>query len=329
MKQFISKDTESGVFYLYFMGSDGKRKRRSLKTQDYELALKKMDEPETTGLCLERFTTVIMNYAYSNFASGTCELYRTGLDYLTKFLGNADITEIKLRDLEEFKMDRLQFVKVPTVNTYIRIIKASFNLAVKWGMVNTNPAIEYKKIKEDQTEKRTFTEEQFYRLLDVIDNPVMKFICYFGFYTGARLGEIINLQWNDIDLANKIITIRNKAGFRTKTGRIRRIPISDKLITVIGEMVAGEVDEYLFKRQSGEMFSKEYATNAFKRYVRKAGLPIYLHFHCLRHTAITRMITSGVPIAAVQRIAGHSNIQTTLGYTHLMVDDLRSAVNCL
>ena len=223
----------------------------------------------------------------------------------------------------------MQFVKVPTVNTYIRIIKASFNIAIKLGLIEKNVAKDYKKIKEDQTEKHTFSEAQFFKLLTVVDNPVMKEICYFGYYTGARLGEIINLQWNDLDLVNRVITIRNKTGFRTKTGRIRRIPIADKLLEVIKDMNIEEPSEYLFKRQNGGMFSKEYATNAFIRYVKRAGLPKNLHFHCLRHTAITTMITKGIPIAAVQRIAGHANITTTLGYTHLMVDDLRNAMNSL
>jgi len=329
MKQFISKDTETGILYLYYLGVDGKRKRKSLKTTDYEEAVKKVECPTITGIPLQKFQNIVLNYASSNFANGTCELYKTALDYLTIFLGNKDITDVTLHDLESFKAERMQFVKVPTVNTYIRIIKASFNIAVKLNLVINNPAKDYKKIKEDQTEKHTFTEEQFFKLLGVCDNPVMKFICYFGYFTGARLGEIINLQWNDIDLVNRIITIRNKTGFRTKTGRIRRIPIADRLLDVIKDMPTGEPEEYLFKRQSGEMFSKEYATNAFRRYVRKAGLPTYLHYHCLRHTAITRMITKGIPIAAVQRIAGHSNITTTLGYTHLLVDDLRSAMNCL
>lgn len=326
-KNFISKDTETGIFYLYFLGVDGKRKRRSLKTTDYEEAVKKVENPTETNLM--KFKNVVMNYASSNFAVGTCGLYKTALDYLTTFLGNKDITDITLTDLESFKAERMRVVKVPTVNTYVRIIKASWNIAIKLGLTEKNVAKDFKKIKEDQTEKRTFTEEEFFKLLAVADNPVMKKICYFGFYTGARLGEIINLQWNDIDLTSRVITIRNKSGFRTKTGKIRRIPIADKLFEVVESMKIGEPEEYLFKRMSGEKFSKEYATNAFRRYVKKAGLPTYLHYHSLRHTAITRMITKGVPIAVVQRVAGHANIATTLGYTHLLVDDLRNAVNSL
>ncbi|MBE2228227.1 MAG: site-specific integrase [Ignavibacteria bacterium] len=326
-KQFISKDSESGVFYLYYLGADGKRKRRSLKTMDYDEAVKRVENPTETNLM--KFKNVVLNYASSNFAVGTCELYKTALDYLITFLGNKDIAEVTLTDLESFKSNRMQFVKVPTVNTYIRIIKASWNIAIKFGLTEKNTARDFKKIKEDQTEKRTFSEEEFFKLLAVVDNPVMTKISLFGYYTGARLGEIINLQWNDIDLTNRVITIRNKTGFRTKTGKIRRIPIADKLYDVIKDMKIEENAEYLFKRVSGEKFSKEYATNAFRRYVKKAKLPTYLHFHSLRHTAITRMITKGVPVAVVQRVAGHANIATTLGYTHLMVDDLRNAMNSL
>lgn len=333
MKQFISKDSETGVYYLYFKGGDGKRKRLSLRTLDYAEALAKAELPQTvvnpTTTPLDKFLVIVLNYVEHNFCKGTYDIYETALTYFKNFYGNRDIKDVTINDLESFKVDRLQYVKIPTVNNYIRIIKASFNLAVKLNIVTNNPAKDFKKIKEDQKEKETFTEEQFNKLIAVIDKRSIKEICYFGYYTGARISEILNLQWNDIDLDNRIITVRNKTGFRTKTGRIRRIPISERLFAIINEIPMTTPDGYLFLTPTGNKFTKDYASGLVTKYIRKAGLPRHLHFHCLRHTAITRMITKGVPIAAVQRIAGHSNIQTTLGYTHLLVEDLRNAVNCL
>ncbi len=62
------------------------------------------------------------------------------------------------------------------------------------------------------------------------------------------------------------------------------------------------------------------------KYVRQVGLPAGISFHSLRHTYISWMIMAGVPVPVVQKLAGHADIKTTMGYAHLSPESLRSAV---
>ena len=64
----------------------------------------------------------------------------------------------------------------------------------------------------------------------------------------------------------------------------------------------------------------------FLHYVRLAKLPEGLSFHSLRHTYISWMIMAGVPVPVVQKLAGHADLKTTMGYVHLAPDSLRGAV---
>ncbi len=65
----------------------------------------------------------------------------------------------------------------------------------------------------------------------------------------------------------------------------------------------------------------------FKKYLRQARLPEKYHFHCLRHTFITNLIKNGVNINYAKQLAGHSDLNTTMGYIHIETEDLREAVN--
>jgi len=89
------------------------------------------------------------------------------------------------------------------------------------------------------------------------------------------------------------------------------------------------INSYVFCKSNGCGYTGDYFSRRFKRACRKAGIDEEIHFHCLRHGAATRMIVNGAPVPSVQRIMGHSNIQTTMIYTHPDLESLRDAVNRL
>jgi len=184
-------------------------------------------------------------------------------------------------------------------------------------------------LREYQSEKRIFENEQIDLITNRINYTPFKNFILFGLYTGCRLSEILNLEWTDIDLNNRTITIRNKVNFKTKSGKIRRIPISDKLLVVIKEMNIITHGGYIFRNELDLPFTKDAITKRFKNILKNAALPDYFHFHCLRHTFITNLIKKGVSIYLVKELAGHADIKTTIGYTHIVTDDLRDAVNML
>lgn len=340
----ISKENlKGGVYYFYFIGSDGKRKKKSLRTTDYNEAIVRASQlidhknklqntnevvAEQNELTLGQLRDIILQHVQTNYSHGSYQLYNSTFKYLISELGESkSIKSITANNIETFKANRLQHVKQPTVNCHLRKIKASFNYAIKHDLIKNNPAKNTIFLREPETERKVYSKEELSKLVEMSKGSIIESLVIFGIYTGCRLSELCNLEWSDIDLKENTITIRNKSDFTTKTGKIRQIPINDKLVAYIKTI--DNKEGYIFTHQDNRKFSKDFGSRNFRRLVGLAGLPSYLNFHCLRHTFITNLIRQGVSIYLVKELAGHSDLKTTLGYTHIVTEDLRSAVNML
>ena len=177
--------------------------------------------------------------------------------------------------------------------------------------------------------------------------------------TGMRQGEILALQWQDIDMFTRIITVRaslqnipntTEGGGRrrvtTKTGRIRRVYISSNLVQELNDwkrMQCEYADKYrglydnsgclvFTNTKGGAIDSTRFAARAFRPMLRTAGLE-GVRFHDLRHYAASWMISQGVPIRAVSEQLGHASSDVTLRvYAELipeMSDKLAAAVDAM
>jgi len=344
---FISKNKKTyGNYYLYYSGENGLRKSVSTKTSNRKDALEflinfknNQQKPSIPAVKpLDKFTDLeekVMHYVRSNFRKGTQNIYSFTIKIFKKILGDKHLNEITSHDIEFYKSYRLKDVSPTTCNININTLKSIFNIGIKFGWCVHNPVKGIKKIKIPQKERLSMNEKEIAVMLkEVNKDTTMKNIILFGLYTGCRLNEILNLQWKDIDLKEKVIHIRNKEDFKTKTGKARLIPFGEKLYSVISKMVHEEKnlikfhspDSYLFSKPDNGKYSDSYTTHRFKYYIRKAGLPEKFHFHCLRHTFITNCIKNGTNINYVQAIAGHSELKTTLGYTYIGIEDLKKAI---
>lgn len=133
-----------------------------------------------------------------------------------------------------------------------------------------------------------------------VDNPHLKAIILLAIASGLRRGEILKLRWQDFDFENNLIRI---VGTHTKTERERIAPLSQRAkneLERVREFTPGE------KPFNFSGFKRSFATAK-----RIAGIDD-LHFHDLRRTAITRWIQQGNPIALAGKLAGHSQLQTTM-----------------
>lgn len=241
-----------------------------------------------------------------------------------------------------------------TVNTYHARLKCFFTWCVSQGIIKRNPLERLKRPKLQRKEKRFLTREQYETILRCIEaDAVMKEggmvkqaslkegevrwladVVRFAIGTGLRVGELTSLRWHSVDLNNRLITIRNEAGFTTKSGHERTLPIDGEALEVVEklfQMRSSESDGYVFTGTSRREGSKDklnstYVSKRFLRYVRLAKLPEGISFHTLRHTYVSWMIMAGVPVPVVQKLAGHADITTTMRYAHLAPNSLRDAV---
>ena len=342
---YLSNKNKFGIYYLFYNDpSTNKIKKVTTKSKLKKDAVEflRTFNPSDTEVVKEirncsfrELQDEVLKYAEQNYTSSTYQIYRNTTNYFLKIVGNKPLNSISIKDIEYFKSERLKSVNKVTLNIDIRTIKAIFNKALRWNMVKENPCLFVQFYMINETEKLCFEDLETEKVLGLINNINLKNVVLFAIYTGCRINEILNIQRNDIDLDKKIITIRNKSNFKTKSGRIRQIPISEKLIVILKQFYEGKIlninygEDYLFTNESDMKYNRNYVSMQFKKYLRMAELDEKYHFHCLRHTFITNLIKKGVNINYVMEIAGHSDISTTMNYIHIVTEDLRDAVNLI
>lgn len=341
---FLSKGYK-GIYYLYYIDEiTGKKRKISTKTKlksGANLYMKSFNpvrnKQENVNVSLEFLKEYTMNYVKTNLSKSSQYVYETIFRHLQSQFGNKDIKIFTIKDIESYKTVRLKSVSRTSVNIELRTLKALFNYAIKWGFTNSNPVSSVRFFSVPEKERLFFNENEIEIILKVISDNRLRNIVLFGLMTGCRLGEILNLQWKDVDFQNQLIKICNKSNFKTKSGKIREIPISDRLNEIMLGLFQGRTvsnimdyninDKYVFCSRNDYKFNLGYISRKFKKYLRLAGLPEHFHFHCLRHTCLTQLARAGISIYHLKQLAGHSDIKITEIYLHTVTEDLRSAVN--
>ncbi|MEW6671764.1 MAG: site-specific integrase [Thermodesulfobacteriota bacterium] len=166
------------------------------------------------------------------------------------------------------------------------------------------------------------------------------FLC--AFRTGMRLGELLGLKWDDVDWNKKFIHVkrsyRRQGIGKTKTGKDRRVDMSDQLYGALRELYtqrkrealqAGkEIVEFIFHKD-GKPVSQNSIRNFWRRILKKAGVR-YMKIHITRHTFASLLLSNGESPAYVKEQLGHANISITVDiYGHLIPSSNREAVNRL
>ena len=160
---------------------------------------------------------------------------------------------------------------------------------------------------------------------------LMKDIFTTAFYTGMRLGEILNMRWNWINFSENIITIKNSSEFNSKNKRERIIPIHPKVDSIFQTLyqLGKDQNSLVFFRKKNIKLNEDFVSKQFKKAVREAKLNDKIHFHSLRHSFASALVQRGISLYAVKELLGHGNIKTTQIYSHLKQQNLIEAVNLL
>lgn len=331
-----------GIYYLCltsYAGTERTFKFVSCKTRIKNQALKflksyeKMIENKNKSIDLlleECFEKIIKIKDYNS---------RTKLIFkrFIEIVGNKKLNEVTKEDFENYKLERIKYVKPVTVNIEIRTLKVAFNKFFDWGYIKQNVVYHLKQIKLTDSKIISFSEQEISYLISNIQYDIIKKIVLFAYLTGFRISEILNVQLGDIDFENKILTVKNKEDFKTKSRKDREIPISDNLLELIKEILKFDgksiidlnKDRYLFSYDWNKKYTRCYVSSKFKKELLRLGFDSKYHFHSLRHSTATNLIKKGISINFVKDILGHSSITTTMLYAKLNTEDLRQAVNCL
>lgn len=259
----------------------------------------------------------------------TIQGYESAVQSFITVCGDKQVDKYNLQDVERFKQFHLSRKLSPvTVNILYRSVKVLFNHAVRNDYILKSPFSKSSQMKVPHKAPVYLTSDDLRKLLSVVDEKILRDIFRFAALTGFRLNEITNLRWAHIDFNKNQIVVENTETFTTKSGRIRTVPMHDEVLKMLRILEKEQTPfGYVFAKRSGYKFAGGYISHKFKQYVRLSGLNEDLHFHSLRHTCASHLVSAGVSLYVVQNILGHSTVSTTMIYSHLSPSSLQDSIN--
>jgi len=212
-----------------------------------------------------------------------------------------------------------------------------FRWTIEQGWADENPVEEVNKPRKEEKTKAFFEPEDVERVLQAIDkyrrarkdepgptpsDEWLKEIIVVAFGTGLRRGELLNLQWRDVDLNHGRLFVRHRGDFKPKNGQERTVSLvgdAQRMLEAMQEAANASPKEPVFTDENGESPRPDRVTKRFKKYVRKAKLKDRedLHFHSLRHSTASHLTMDGAPKEVVADVLGHSSTRMADKYSHL------------
>jgi len=241
---------------------------------------------------------------------------------LLRYFSGKRLSQITPWLVEKYKNERRKEVAPATVNRELAALKHLFNLALRaQKSTGTNPVKEVKFMQENNQRTRTLLPEEEDLLLEsaAAVSPYLRSLILLALHTGARLGEILNLRWKDVDPVKNLLTF-----VKTKNGYSRSVPLNRKAQEVIEELRKRNADkEYLFP--GATVPSIEWH---FKKSRTMAGIMDF-RFHDLRHTFATRLAGLGADPFVLKELLGHRTMAMTARYINPLGETKRRAVEML
>lgn len=231
------------------------------------------------------------------------------INELIKIFGNKRLNDIKTFDIQTFYNRKVQKTTPSTANRNFAVMRAIFNRAIAWDIFNgINPCNKVARKRENPARMTFLTKEQIKMLLKNAPSNI-KPILKCALMTGMRRGEILNLTWNDIDLVNGIIYIRD-----SKSGKSRQIPMIPELIETFQNL----------PKKKGKVFDIkiECLRKRFNKLLKSLNITNF-RWHDLRHTMASQFVMNNGDLVVLKELLGHSSMNLTLRYSHLAPEHIR------
>lgn len=237
-----------------------------------------------------------------------------------------------------------------TVKHHHRLISAIFEKAIKWNVYQgKNPANFVDAPKVERKKAKFYDLDQIAAMLQALEKEDLhhKAVVMIALTTGARLGEVMGLEWQDVDHLNKTIEIRQSSQYIPRIGTFtkdpknesskRRLSVNNALLSILKAykedqqsrgFLCGDSNR-LFINWKGEPMNPSTLAVWFPKFLGKNELP-RITFHSLRHTSATFLIGQGMDIETIARRLGHTTSVTTQSvYSHFLKAKDRQAADMM
>jgi len=209
-------------------------------------------------------------------------------------------------------------------------VRSMFRFACLSGRIGASPAAGVRTPKKEKTLPRHLRPGEVERVLDApsADRPLERrdrALLELLYATGLRVGELVSLNWRDLDLGARVLRVVGKGG------KERMVPFGKPAAAAlrawladweehVDDSAAGEDPVFLNSR--GARLGDRSVRRILDRHTAAAGVPAGVHPHTLRHTFATHMLEEGADLRTIQELLGHSSLATTQRYTHVEIERL-------
>jgi integrase len=287
------------------------------------------------GLTIERYMDRWLESIRGNVRPGTFKPYEAIVRlHIKPTLGITKLDKLNAMQLEKLYRQKLDAGLSPRRVRYIHVtIRKALKDAVRLQLLARNVADAAIPPRQAKSEIVPLTQDEMRSLLEASKADKLHALYVLAITTGMRQGELLGLQWKDVDLDGGTLRV-NRSVYegvvsppKTNAGRrsIRLSKLAQSALRqhrVNAATRSERISEWVFPNANGTPIGHQNLHNrSWKPLLRNAGLPHSVRFHDLRHSCISLLLARGVPIKVVSEMAGHSDISVTLSvYGHVLPD---------
>ena len=324
MKGRVYRDWRLGKNWYIDICFDNRRIRESTKSSNKKFAEqllakrltelrenKYFDIRKRQDISFEDFAGKYLNeYSIPNKRSSSRDAI--SIRFLKERFAKKYLYQITPEDIEVYKNLRTKKVQQPTVNRELTCLKTIYSKAIEWGYATENPVKKVKFFNEKNRARKRYLEwPEIEKLIGTCPDRI-KPIVIAALNTGMRRGELLGLEWKDVNFNGSVIAVRN-----TKNSEDRVIPMTAALSTTLGKLQGRVNSKFVFCDSQGKRLSKTgWFYHDFVRAVKEAEIEDF-RFHDLRHTFASHLVMGGADLLTVKELLGHKSIEMTQRYSHL------------
>jgi len=262
-------------------------------------------------------------------------------------ISSIDIQRFLVYLRTEYKSKSGKPISDKTVRHSYCVLVLIFDFALEQELISKNPMDKVDCPKLTKKKVNAFDKEEAQTFFAALENCPLDFRCmlYLLITTGLRRGELLGLQWGDIDFNKMTIDVQRNITYSKQKGIIAdstKTDCSNRIIPILpsaaellkqykAENTAARANEFVFPGEGGKNTprSPSAVTQRVKRFMKANNLPD-MSPHDLRHSCATLLLSSGADIKSVQEILGHTNASTTLNfYIRTDLNQMQTATNKL
>lgn len=271
-------------------------------------------------------------YKANKVRPNTASVYNNAGLLLERYFKNKPMKDITRTDYQKFLNELGKNHTRGVVSSYTSKYIACVKSALADEIISKDFTLQTEKTWKDKEEVEYLELDELKQLIEYVESKLngrylSYYVIYVAIYTGMRVGEILALEWSDIDFDKRTISITKTYNDRihqigaTKTpSSVRTIKVNDKVLDVLLQLKQRNTRKYIFST-AGKIISPQPVNRALHRALKTIAIDKNFHFHCLRHSHVAYLLANDVDLYAISKRLGHKDMTITAKtYAYLLED---------